>query len=50
MAVSSTKTQEYTIRILKARMSLMARNGFYGILLMHIQFALDESVGTAATD
>lgn len=45
-----SKAQEYTIRIMKARMSLMTRNGFYGILLMHMKYALDESVRTAATD
>lgn len=50
MEVSKTKQQEYIRRILVARMSILARNGFFGLLLMHMKFALDDSVGTAATD
>ena len=50
MEISRNKAQEYTVRIMKARMALMSGNGFYGILLMHMKFALNESVRTAATD
>ena len=31
-------------------MRILINNGFYGLLLMHIGFALDENVSTAATD
>ncbi|MBQ8146633.1 MAG: hypothetical protein IJ039_07595 [Clostridia bacterium] len=37
-------------RILKARMSLLANHGFYGLLLSHMIFAIDEKCETAATD
>lgn len=37
-------------RILKARMSLLGNHGFYGLLLSHMIFALDEKCETAATD
>lgn len=50
MDISKAKTQEYTLRIMRARMALMSRNGFFGVLMMHLKFALDESVRTAATD
>ena len=50
MAINQDKVREYTARIMRARMALMSRNGFFGILLMHMKFALDESVRTAATD
>ncbi len=31
-------------------MRLLYDHGFYGVLLMHLQFALDEAIETAATD
>lgn len=31
-------------------MHLLSTNGFFGLLLMHAEFALDSEVGTAATD
>ena len=37
-------------RILIARMTVLSRNGFFGLLLMRMKFALDPSIGTAATD
>ena len=37
-------------RILIARMTVLSRNGFFGLLLMHMKFALDPNIGTAATD
>ncbi len=33
-----------------SRMRILLNNGFYGLLLMHMQFALDETMETAATD
>ncbi len=42
--------QQYIRRIMLARMKILSRNGFYGLLLMHMKFALDGNVRTAATD
>ena len=50
MELTQAKQREYIRRIMIARMSILSRNGFFGLLLMHMRFALDESVGTAATD
>lgn len=37
-------------RLARARMSILYSNGFYGLLLMHMRFALDDTLGIAATD
>lgn len=37
-------------RILLSRMRILMNHGFYGLLLMHMRFALDSSIDTAATD
>ena len=37
-------------RIAKAKMSLLGNHGFYGLLLSHMIFTLDEKCETAATD
>ncbi len=50
MELSAAKQQEYMRRILIARMTVLSRNGFFGLLLMHMKFALDPNIGTAATD
>ncbi len=50
MEISIEKQQEYIRRILTARMAVLSQNGFFGLLLMHMKFALDENIGTAATD
>ena len=50
MDISMEKQREYMRRILMARMNILANNGFFGLLLMHMKFALDDSIGTAATD
>lgn len=50
MELSIDKQREYMRKILVARMSILSRNGFFGLLLMHMKFALDSTVGTAATD
>lgn len=45
------KTKAHCIRrIMLARMRILSDNGFFGLLLMHLKFALDYGVGTAATD
>lgn len=50
MDLSDAKKSEYTKRLLMSRMRILCDHGFYGLLLMHIKFALDESVQTACTD
>jgi len=37
-------------RLLLSRMRVLMNHGFYGLLLMHMKFALDETMPTAATD
>ncbi len=39
-----------TRRLLLSRLRILERRGFYGLLLMHVRFALNESLDTAATD
>lgn len=50
MELSDKKKGEYIKRLLKSRMRILVNNGFYGLLLMHMLFALDEECETAATD
>ena len=37
-------------RLLLSRMRILINNGFYGLLLMHMVFSIDENCETAATD
>lgn len=50
MEISDTKLREYSQRLIMSRMRLLNTNGFYGLLLMHAAFSLDEELSTAATD
>ena len=50
MELSEKNLREYQRRILFARMRVLMEDGFYGILLMNMQFALDDSLETVATD
>ena len=50
MELSDKKKKEFARRILMSRMRILINHGFYGLLLMHMDFALDEEVKTAATD
>ena len=50
MVLSDKKKHEYVRRLLMSRMRLLIGNGFYGLLLMHISFALDDGCKTVATD
>lgn len=50
MELSENKVSGYVRRLLLARMRLLANNGFYGLLLMHMKFTLSEEVATASTD
>ena len=44
------KIHEYLNRLLLSRIRILDDYGFYGLLLMHIIFSIDEKCKTAATD
>lgn len=50
MALSDEQKKRYVRRLLLSRMRILCTNGFYGLLLMHMKYAIDESCPTAATD
>ena len=50
MALSNDKIQEYTKRLLTSRLRLLCNHGFYGLLLMHMTYTIDEEAPTAYTD
>lgn len=50
MALSDEKTREYVQRLLLSRMRILCNHGFYGLLLMHMRYAVDENTETAYTD
>lgn len=50
MVLSEEKKREYRKRLLLSRMRLLVNNGFYGLLLMHMIYTIDENCETAATD
>ena len=50
MEVSSHEINEYAKRLVHARIRILANNGFYGLLLMHMLFSLDETCETVTTD
>lgn len=50
MALSEEKIRSYTLRLLQSRMRLLCTHGFYGLLLMHMRYGVDEEVETACTD
>ena len=50
MAISEAQAREYSKRLLLSRMRILCENGFYGLLLMHMHFSIDEQVETACTD
>lgn len=50
MVLSDEKIKGYVKRLLMSRMRVLCTNGFYGLLIMHVSFALDEGCPTAVTD
>jgi len=50
MGLSVEKQAEYSKRLMLSRMRILCRHGFYGLLLMHMTFGLDEYCRTAYTD
>lgn len=50
MNLTEDKKKEYSKRILLSRFRILSKNGFFGLLLLHVKFGLDESCDTAYTD
>ena len=50
MALSEESVRKYVRRLLLSRMRILQEHGFYGLLLMHMIYAVDEEVETACTD
>ncbi len=50
MALSEERARYYSSRLLLSRTRILCRNPFYGVLLMHLKYRLDEGCPTAYTD
>jgi predicted metal-dependent peptidase len=50
MNIDKEKIQELAARLLRSRMRILQEYGFFGLLLMHVKYAVDDSCSTAATD
>lgn len=50
MALSEAKLNEYSRKLLAARMGLVMSHPFYAALLMHVEFGINEECETAFTD
>lgn len=50
MALSDEKIRSYVRRLLLSRMRILCNHGFYGMLLMHMIYSIDENCETACTD
>ena len=50
MALSEEQIRGYIRRLLLSRMRILCNHGFYGLLLMHMTYSIDEALDTAATD
>lgn len=50
MELSDEKIREYMKRLLLSRMRILCNHGFYGLLLMHMIYSIDERANTAYTD
>lgn len=50
MEISNEKARQYINRLLVARMRILCNHGFYGLLLMHMIYSIDEGCETAYTD
>ena len=50
MKISNEKARQYINRLLLARMRILCNHGFYGLLLMHMIYSIDEGCETAYTD
>ena len=50
MALSNEQMNAYKDKLMSSRMRILCNHGFFGLLLMHMKFAIDENIETACTD
>lgn len=50
MALNELEKRKYATRVYMARLRVLCDYGFYGILLTHMKFSIDEGCDTAYTD
>lgn len=50
MELSNEQIHNYSKRLMLSRMRLLCNNGFYGLLIMHLKFTLDDSGERVWTD
>lgn len=50
MVLSDEKIREFMKRLLTSRMRILCSHGFFGLLLIHMIYSLDEDTETAYTD
>ena len=50
MAIDQSKVNDYTKKLILSKMRILASNSFYGLLIAHLKFSLDEACPTAYTD
>ena len=50
MEISNQKINEYARRLQLARMRILCNQSFYGLLLTHLKYSIDERCSTAYTD
>lgn len=50
MAIDKSKVNDYARKLLLSRMRILSSHSFYGLLLSHTRFSLDELCSTAYTD
>ncbi len=50
MALDKTRIVEWTKRMLLSKMRIIGSQPFYGLLLSHVTFNMDETIETACTD
>ena len=50
MSLTSEEAKKCTQKLLLSRFRVLNKHGFYGLLLMHMRFGLDENCPTAYTD
>ncbi len=50
MVITKEQKAGFVRKLIASRTRMLCNHGFYGMLLMHLPFMLDESITTAATD
>ena len=48
--LTEAKKKEYLTRLVLSRLRILNDHGFYGLLLMHMRFGIEETCPTAYTD